>query len=311
MSASSAVATTARARLPSSSAMPTCNRMRRPSPTDRAGPSLGRVVEIPMRCSSSTVPRTATRSPRWSGWSRPGHISIGSPPLGMIATGARWPKWARKVSCMFSLDSTPSCTTAKSTPASSMAWAGRSRQASTKDGAASEATSSTLPGPDTRSRALATDGLASCTTRGRSGRISLMRSAVSRVWISSTSTQTTAAAWASPASSNPSPLWACRRTCGTPQSLQGAPAAGIGVVVDHDDRGAAEGELLDGAQPDALQAADDHVALHVSGVLAVHQRMLSFRIGVEVAAALNVGVLAQRGLEPPWGCSSVVRAGDS
>ena len=194
--------------------------MRRASPTDRAGPSFGRVVEIPMRCSSSTVPRTATRSPMWSGWSRPGHSSIASSPAGMIATGARCPKWARKVSCMFSRHSTPSCTTAKSTPASSMACEGRSRQASTKDGAANEATSSTLPGPDTRSRARATEGLASWTTSGRSGRISLMRNAVSRVWISSTSTQTTAAARASPASSNPSPRWACRRTCGTPQSCR-------------------------------------------------------------------------------------------
>ena len=93
--------------------------------------------------------------------------------------------------------------------------------------------------------------------------------------------------------------------------VEGPPAPGIGVVVDHDDLGTAEGELLHGAQPDALQAADDHMALHVLGVHAIHQRMLSVRIGAEVAAALNVDVLAQRGLEPPWGCSSVVRAGDS
>jgi hypothetical protein len=51
--------------------------------------------------------------------------------------------------------------------------------------------------------------------------------------------------------------------------------------------------------------------LHALGVHAIHQRMLSFRMVVEVAAALNVDVMAQRGLEPPWGCSSVVRAGDS
>ena len=93
--------------------------------------------------------------------------------------------------------------------------------------------------------------------------------------------------------------------------VQGPPAAGIGVVVDHHDLGAAEGELLHGAQPHALEAADDHMALHVLGVHAIHQRMLSSRIGAKVAAALNVDVPAQRGLEPPWGCSSVVRAGDS
>ena len=93
--------------------------------------------------------------------------------------------------------------------------------------------------------------------------------------------------------------------------VEGPPPPRIGVVVDHDDLGAAECELLDGAQPDALEAADDHVALHALGLHAIHQRMLSARIVVEVAAALNVDVLAQRGLEPPWGCSSVVRAGDS
>ena len=208
----------ARARLPSSRAMPICRRMRRPRPTERAGPFAGRVVEICMRCNSSTVPRTATRSPTCSGWSRPGHSSIGASPTGMIATGARWPKWARKVSCVSGLGSTTSLTTAKSMPASSMAWEGRSRQASTKEGAASDATSSTLPGPDTRSSARATEGLASWTTSGRSGRISRIRSAVSSVWISSTSTQTTAAARARPASSKPSPRWAWRRTWGTPQS---------------------------------------------------------------------------------------------
>jgi hypothetical protein len=81
--------------------------------------------------------------------------------------------------------------------------------------------------------------------------------------------------------------------------VEGAPAAGVGVVVDDNDRGPAERELLDGAQPDALQATDDHVALHVLRVRAVHQRMLSVPIDGEVAAALNVDVLEQRGLEPP------------
>jgi hypothetical protein len=93
--------------------------------------------------------------------------------------------------------------------------------------------------------------------------------------------------------------------------VEGPPPPRVGVVVDHDDRGATERELLDGAQPDALQAADDHVALHLLGLRPIHQRMLSFPIGAEVAAALNVGSLVQPGLEPPWGCSSVVRAGDS
>ena len=237
-----------------------------------------------MFCNSTTVPRAATRSPACSGWSRPGHISIGESPKGMIATGARCPKWARKVSCVDSFASTVSLTTAKSIPASSMAWEGRRRQASTKDGAANDATSSTLPGPDTRSRARATDGLANWTTRGRSGRISLIRSAVSSVWISSTSTQTTAAAPSRPASSNPSPRWACRRTWGTPQSCEGPPAAGIGVVVDHHDPGAAQVELLHRAQPHALEAAHDHVTLHAFGLVPIHQGMLPGRPPTMVAA---------------------------
>jgi hypothetical protein len=65
--------------------------------------------------------------------------------------------------------------------------------------------------------------------------------------------------------------------------VEGPPAAGIGVVVDHDDRGAAEGKLLHGAQPHALQAADDHVVLHAVGALGIHQGMLSGVFVTEVA----------------------------
>ena len=83
--------------------------------------------------------------------------------------------------------------------------------------------------------------------------------------------------------------------------VEGPPAPGIGIVIDDDDLCTAEGELLHGAQAHALEAADDHVALHVLGVQAIHQRMLSVRIDAEVAAALNVDVVVHGGLEPPVG----------
>jgi len=65
------------------------------------------------------------------------------------------------------------------------------------------------------------------------------------------------------------------------QVVESAPAAGIGVVVDHDDLGATQVELLHGAQPDTLQAAHDDVTLHAVGSVAVHPRhvLASFRHG--------------------------------
>ena len=58
--------------------------------------------------------------------------------------------------------------------------------------------------------------------------------------------------------------------------------AGIGVVVDHDNLGAAEVELLHGAQPDAVEAAEYDMALHVFGLGAVHPRMLPCGSAVEL-----------------------------
>ena len=77
--------------------------------------------------------------------------------------------------------------------------------------------------------------------------------------------------------------------------VQGPGEAGVGVVVDHDDRGAAQGELLHGPQADALEPADDHVPVHVVGFQTVHPGMLPSSSAVEVAAALNVRALASVG----------------
>ena len=76
-----------------------------------------------------------------------------------------------------------------------------------------------------------------------------------------------------------------RRTWGTPQSWKGPPGARIGIVVDDDDRGSAQVETFrTGAQSDALQAADDHVALHAVGALAIHDGMVPGVFVMEVAA---------------------------
>ena len=192
----------------------------------------------------------------------------------MIATGARCPKWARKVSCAVSIASTVSLTTAKSIPANSMAWEGRRRQASTKEGAANEATSSTLPGPDTRSSARATDGLASCTTSGRL-RADLLdaQCRLQRVDLVDLDTDHRGGA-RQPGLLEPLATVRVAADMGHAPVVQGPPTAGIGVVVDHDDPGAAQMELLHGAQPHALEPAHDHVTLHALGVLPIHQGML-------------------------------------
>ena len=79
--------------------------------------------------------------------------------------------------------------------------------------------------------------------------------------------------------------------------MEGPPAAGIGIVIDHDDLCTTKAELLHGAQADALEAADDDVTLHVVGAPAIHKQ-LSVRFVVEVAAALNVCVLLFVGSNP-------------
>jgi hypothetical protein len=73
---------------------------------------------------------------------------------------------------------------------------------------------------------------------------------------------------------------------------QDAGEPGVGVVVDHHHLRPAEVELLDGAQPDALETAHNDVAGHAVGHRGIHPRMLPSRLAAEVAAPLNVGAAA-------------------
>ena len=57
--------------------------------------------------------------------------------------------------------------------------------------------------------------------------------------------------------------------------LQDAGEPGVGVVVDHHHRGAAQVELLHGPQSDALQPAHDDVAAPAFGRCRIHAGMLS------------------------------------
>ncbi len=56
-----------------------------------------------------------------------------------------------------------------------------------------------------------------------------------------------------------SPRYALRCRWGTPQSSRMRGEADVGLGVDDDDRRAAQVELLDNAESDALQAAHDDV----------------------------------------------------
>ena len=127
--------------------------------------------------------------------SRPGQATVGEPSPGTTAMGARAPNRARSDAYR----STSTSEVMNRVPPSSIWYELSPRQASTMDGAARAATSSTVPGPVTWATAAPTAALASCTTTRMSGRSSLIRRAVSRVWTSVRSAHTTARASASPA----------------------------------------------------------------------------------------------------------------
>jgi hypothetical protein len=56
---------------------------------------------------------------------------------------------------------------------------------------------------------------------------------------------------------------------------QNAGEASIGIVVDHDDGGAAPVELLDCTEPDTLEPAHDDMAAPSSGSDRIHARMMA------------------------------------
>ena len=127
---------------------------------------------------------------------------MSDPSDGTTATGARDPNSARNDAYR----STATSAVMNRVPASSIWKESLPRQASTMEGAARAATSRTVPGPVTWETAAPTAALANCTTTRISGRSSLTRRAVSRVWTSVRSAQTTARAVDNPASSRTPPI---------------------------------------------------------------------------------------------------------
>ena len=83
--------------------------------------------------------------------------------------------------------------------------------------------------------------------------------------------------------------------------VQSSREARIGVVVDHDDLGAAEVELLHGAQADALEPADDHMTLHALRVGAIHAGMLPVLAYRGGCCRVKCGRRGLRRLEPTLG----------
>jgi hypothetical protein len=93
-----------------------------------------------------------------------------------------------------------------------------------------------------------------------SGRRSRTSSTVSSVRRSLDSMQITAAAPAIPASYSGSVRCAAARELRDPPAAHHAREALVGLVVEHHDAGAGEMQLLDRAQTDLVEPADDHVA---------------------------------------------------
>ena len=216
----------------------------------------------------------------------PARAGHGGRPVGRDhGDGARAPNSARSEAYR----STSTSPVAKWVPASSIWKESLPRQASTMDGAARAATSSTVPGPVTSETAAPTAALANCTTTRISGRSSLIRRAVSRVWTSVRSAQTTARAWASPA---------CSRTAGEPGAahdvgdvpgLDHPDQALLRLVVHHHHGHPGLVELFDHPQADALEAAHDDVALPVLDPGLLHPDMVPHLHFLRIAAVFPAG----------------------
>ena len=72
--------------------------------------------------------------------------------------------------------------------------------------------------------------------------------------------------------------------------IEDAGESGVGIVVDDDDFGAAEMELLHRAQPDPLEATHDDVAGQFLERMVSHLDMLPSGAVAQVAAPLNLHV---------------------
>ena len=301
MSASSAVATTARARLPSSRAMPTCSRMRRRQP-DRARRAAGRPgggdPDAPQ-----LVDRAEDGDPvaPCSGWSRPGHIAMGPPPDGHDGHGRQVAEVGRGRCRGCALRARRRVGRRRSRPRQ-LNGVRRPAQAGLDEGGRGQrrdvehaaGTRHPFQGPGHRRVGqLDHEGQVRADLPDAQCRLERVDLVDLHADHGGGPRQTRLFESFAPVGVSPD--------VGDPPVVEGPPAAGIGVVVDHHHRGAAEVELLHGTQPDALQPADDHVALHALGLREIHPGMLPARIGAEVAAPLNVGSPPNRRLEPHLG----------
>ena len=311
MSAKRAVATTARARLPSSRAMPTCSRMRRPRPTERAGPFAGRVVEICMPLQFLHGPedgdavagvqrvvtsraqlhrRVAHRHDRHGGQV----AEVG--PEGVVRLGSRLHD---------ELDD-------GEVDARQLNGVGGAEQAGLDEGGGRQrrhvehAARSRHPFqrpchrgvgqldhqrqvrpdlPDPERRLERVDLVHLDADHGDGPVQARFVEALAPVGVTA--------------------------DVGHAPVVEGAPAAGIGIVVDHDHRGAAEPRT---ARRHAARRPADRTRSRVRACRRGRRRpsgMVPGLFGPGGCRSVKCRCLRPRGLEPPWGCSSVVRAGDS
>ena len=152
------------------------------------------------------MPSRVTWSPAETGWSRPGQQAISPPSTGMTATGTRLPNRPRNVEWQPSCFVDDDLDHGEALTAQFYVVGGCRRHASTNEGAASAATSRTLPGSANSLECLADRrvGQLDDEAQRRAGPLA-PAVAISRVTSSFVSTQITAAARSSPASVSPSP----------------------------------------------------------------------------------------------------------
>ena len=188
----------------------------------------------------------------------------------MMATGARWPKWPRKVGWAVSESGTSTWTTAKRTPPSSMSWALRCRQASTNDGRGQGGhvedgapPRHPFQGPG-HGRVGQLDHDA-----GVGAQLPDAQGGLQGVYLVDLDADHGQGPGQAGLEQGVAEVGAATDVGDAPV-LEDPGEARVGVVVDHDDRCAAEVELLDRAEPDALEAAHDHVVAQLRPRLWFH-----------------------------------------